>query len=249
MKDPISERTSLDDPFWIEITDSQCKFQTSLDEDVLHRTLEVISYSKPLNSAHINTQLISILIDRGVPLDVVEKLVEESMIGEVSRFRAAMEDALEMRKWIQEHNGDSIVEGRLKHQSIKAAGAVPFSIPERIIWFLEHGFEPRRCQYLGNLCRMELTSLLENNVRKLKIRVGQSASAFVIADPLGVLEENEIHVGFSRSFVDEGSGFEGTFLDGMEVLVARHPARLPSDIQKVSSHFISHFMCALNRLR
>ena len=37
------------------------------------------------------------------------------MIGEVSRFRAAMEDALEMRKWIQEHDGNSIVEGRLKH--------------------------------------------------------------------------------------------------------------------------------------
>ena len=249
MKDPIGEMTRLGDPFWIEITDSQFKFETSSDEDALHRTLEVIKYSRPLSSAHINTQLISILIDRGVPLDVVEVLVRESMIGEVSRFRAAMEDALEMRKWIQEHSGDSIVEGRLKHQSIKGAGAVPFSIPERIIWFLEHGFEPRTCQYLGRLCRMELTSLLENNVRKLKIRVGQSASAFVIADPLGVLEENEIHVGFSRSFVDEGSGFEETFLDGMEVLVARHPARLPSDIQKVGSDLISHFMCAPNRLR
>ena len=249
MKDPIGEMTSRDDPFWIEITDSQSKFQTSSDEDVLHRTLEVINYSKPLGSANINTQLIAILIDRGVPFNVVEDLVKESMNGEVSRFRAAMENALEMRKWIQEHNGDSIVEGRLKHQSIKWTGAVPYSIPERIIWFLEHGFEPRSCQYLGSLCRMELTSLLENNVRKLKIRVGQSASAFVIADPLGVLEENEIHVGFSRSFVDEGSGFEETYLDGMDVLVARHPARLPSDIQKVSSDSIPHFMCGPNRLR
>lgn len=246
MKDPIGETTTFDDPFWIEITDSQFKFETSSDEDALHRTLEVIKYSRPLSSAYINTQFISILIDRGVPLDVLEGLLRESMNSEVARFAAAMEDALEMRKWIQEHNGKSIKEGRLMHQSIKATGAVPSSIPERIIWFLEHGFEPRRCQELRKLCRMELTSLLENNIQKLKIRVGQSASAFVIADPLGVLEENEIHVGFSESFVDEVSGFEGTVLDGREVLVARHPALLPSDIQKVGSDFISHFMCAPN---
>ena len=249
MKDPIGETTNFGDPFWIEITDSQSKFETPSDEDPLHRTLEVIKYSRPLSSGYINTQFISILIERGVPLDVVEVLVQESMSGEVSRFLAAMEDALEMRKWIQERNGNSIKEGRLDHQSIKGMGAVPSSIPERIIWFLEHGFEPRKCQELGKLCRMELTSLLENHVRKLRIRVGQSASAFVIADPLGVLEENEIHVGFSKSFVDEGSGFEEMFLDGREVLVARNPAHLPSDIQKVGSDSIFPLMCASNRLR
>ena len=249
MKDPIGEITNFGDPFWIEITDSQSKFETSTDKDALHRTLEVIKYSKPLSSAYINTQFISILIERGVPLDVVDVLVQESMSGEVSRFLAAMEDALEMRKWIQERNGNSIIEGRLGHQSIKQMGAVPSSIPERIIWFLEHGFEPRECQELGKLCRMELNSLLENHVRKLRIRVGQSASAFVIADPLGVLEENEIHVGFSGSFVDEASGFEETFLDGREVLVARNPAHLPLDIQKVGSNSILPLLYASNRLR
>ena len=249
MKDPIGETTNFGDPFWIEITDSQSKFETPSDEDALHRTLEVIKYSRPLSSAYINTQFISILIERGVPLDVVEVLVQESMSGEVSRFLAAMEDALEMRKWIQERNGNSITEGRLDHQSIKEMGAVPSSIPERIIWFLEHGFEPRECQELGKLCRMELNSLLENHVQKLRIRVGQSASAFVIADPLGVLEENEIHVGFSSSFVDEASGFEETFLDGREVLVARNPAHLPSDIQKVSSDSILPLLYGSNRLR
>lgn len=85
-------------------------------------------------------------------------------------------------------------------------------------------------------------------MRKLRIRVGQSASAFVITDPLGVLEENKIHVGFSGSFIDEASGFEETFLDGREVLVARNPALLPSDIQKVGSDSISNFIYAPNRL-
>ena len=65
------------------------------------------------------------------------------------------------------------------------------------------------------------------------IRVGRSAYALMIADPLGVLEENEIHLGFSNTFKDSKSQFQDTLLNDMEVLVARLPAHLPSDIQKV----------------
>ena len=55
-------------------------------------------------------------------------------------------------------------------------------------------------------------------------------SAFMVPDPLDVVEEGEIHVGFSSSFSDR---FPLTFLHDMDVLVARMPANLPSDIQKV----------------
>lgn len=57
----------------------------------------------------------------------------------------------------------------------------------------------------------------------------------MIADPLAILEENEIHLGFSNSFRDAKSKFDETMLHDMDVLVARLPAHLPSDIQKVYS--------------
>lgn len=57
----------------------------------------------------------------------------------------------------------------------------------------------------------------------------------MIADPLAILEEDEIHLGFSNSFRDSKSGFDETMLHDVEALVARLPAHLPSDIQKVTS--------------
>lgn len=70
---------------------------------------------------------------------------------------------------------------------------------------------------------------------KMKIGLGLSTYAFMIADPLAVLEENEVHIGFSSSFQDHNSDFDQTMLHNLDILVARIPAHLPSDIQKVSS--------------
>ena len=68
---------------------------------------------------------------------------------------------------------------------------------------------------------------------KMNIGLSQSTYAFMIADPLAVLEENEIHLGFSGVFRDPKLGFDQTMLHDIDVLVARTPASLPSDIQKV----------------
>lgn len=68
----------------------------------------------------------------------------------------------------------------------------------------------------------------------MNIAVGKSTSALMIADPLGVLEPNEIHLCFSSKFRDPKSRWEDVMLHDTDVLVARLPALLPSDIQKVS---------------
>ena len=57
----------------------------------------------------------------------------------------------------------------------------------------------------------------------------------MIADPLALLDEGEVHVGFSSEFLDSKSGFQDTLLHNIDLLVARLPAHLPSDIQKVRS--------------
>ena len=68
----------------------------------------------------------------------------------------------------------------------------------------------------------------------MNIGLGQSTYAYMIADPLAILAENEIHLGFSNIFHDPQSGFDQSMLHNMDVLVARLPAHLPSDIQKVA---------------
>lgn len=72
----------------------------------------------------------------------------------------------------------------------------------------------------------------------MNIGLGQSTYAYMIADPLAILEEDEIHLGFSNVFHEPKSGFDQSMLHNMDVLVARLPAHLPSDIQKVINIFV-----------
>ena len=67
----------------------------------------------------------------------------------------------------------------------------------------------------------------------MNVSIGLSTYAYIIADPLAILEEGEIHFSFSNHFNDPKSGFSNDALENMDVLVARSPSHLPSDIQKV----------------
>lgn len=47
-----------------------------------------------------------------------------------------------------------------------------------------------------------------------------------------MLKPDEVHFGFSNNWQDRDFGFEDNLLDGIDVLVGRLPAHLPSDIQR-----------------
>ena len=100
----------------------------------------------------------------------------------------------------------------------------------------QHGFEPRACRMLKSLCFMAASAYCESLETRMHIGIGRSAIAYMIADPLAVLEEGEVHIAFSGTFSDEASDFGDTMLNDMEVLVARNPAYLPTDIQKVRTN-------------
>ncbi|KAI5308411.1 hypothetical protein KEM55_005787, partial [Ascosphaera atra] len=93
---------------------------------------------------------------------------------------------------------------------------------------LDAGFEPLGLPYLTKIFKHLLNDRFDQ-LEDLHIKISRSTYAYCIADPYGVLEPNEVHVGFSRAWEDE---FCGTELDGFDMLVARLPAHLPTDIQK-----------------
>ena len=66
---------------------------------------------------------------------------------------------------------------------------------------------------------------------------GQATFAYMVPDFWGVLEEDQIHLGFSSAFTDRQSQWSDTMLYSVDVLVARLPATLPSDIHKVRAVF------------
>jgi len=67
----------------------------------------------------------------------------------------------------------------------------------------------------------------------LNVELGKSTMVIGIADPIGCLKPNEIHLAFSSNFSDNISDYSYNFLHNVDALVARHPSLRRSDIQKV----------------
>ena len=103
---------------------------------------------------------------------------------------------------------------------------------ECMIRFSEAGFRPRDFYPLRRRLGNYLRKLLDRYVNEQHITVPLSTYAYCIADPYGILEEHEVHFGLSALWRDPYGDFEDNLLDGMDVLVARVPAHLPSDIQR-----------------
>ncbi|KAI9731989.1 MAG: hypothetical protein M1834_004440 [Cirrosporium novae-zelandiae] len=229
--------------YWIEITDQQLKvkphpaFDKSIP-DPFQWAFEVVAWSSRLSPAALNYQLILILINRGVP----RKLLEQLMIDDIKSFAEAldmsMDSPLSTKKWIQMMS--SSTEERVRYMDIEKRGSFPKSRDEQINILLDSGFVPSSCQPLKILLKDALRDYLNRRIEKFQIQVPQSAYPYCIADPYGVLKENEVHLGFSENF----TGSEDILLHEVDVLVARLPAAFPSDIQRRRAvwHFeLSHF--------
>ncbi|KAF5661327.1 qde-1 RNA-dependent RNA polymerase [Fusarium circinatum] len=80
-----------------------------------------------------------------------------------------------------------------------------------------------------------MESQWKNTKDKMRIEISQSTWALMVVDFQGVLGPDEVQLCFSGPFND---GLEQRYdLEGFDVIVARCPAHLPSDIQKVKAVF------------
>lgn len=125
--------------YWIEVTDSQLKFEGPASEGVFpdpaRLTFEVHSWSRSLSPASLNYQLIPILLDRGVPSKVFMTLLEEDLTAKVGNLEAAMDSGLALRKWNQDNN--PVSEERTRNKGIEMLGGRPDSLSEKVNWFIE----------------------------------------------------------------------------------------------------------------
>ena len=125
--------------FWIEITDSQLKFEghshDAWDPDPARVTFEVNDYAKKLVPGSLNFQLLPILEDRKVPAQVFINLLEKDLTARVAEMEVAMDSGLALRKWNQTNN--PISEERAQFGGIEMHGGLPQSTAEKINWFVE----------------------------------------------------------------------------------------------------------------
>lgn len=215
--------------YWIEIADSQLKIKPHpvdmLGGEDEKLTFEVLEYSRPgLKAASLNPQLLRILHSRGVPKGVFANWIRLDAEEIYTELLAAMDDRVRCRIFLQKYFPVLQAPGSPEYED-----GWPVRYAQRSIRLLDSGFIPAHCHMLVDCMRKCLRQELDRRVERLHIKIPQSTFVYCIADPYGVLAEDEIHLTLSKPW-EEGGNY-GNELDGFNVLLARHPAHLQSDIQ------------------
>ncbi|EEA23930.1 RNA-directed RNA polymerase, putative [Talaromyces marneffei ATCC 18224] len=228
----------LDDDkgFWIQISDSQlkvkphpCDFFGHVDEEKI--TFEVASWSKPLRSSELNTQLLEVLNNRGQVRKRVADIAREAIRDIYKEFENVMErNSIPLARALIQKIRPTADDG-YSRTNIRRIDQWLSQTIESVIRFLEAGFSPRDFPPLRERMRICLNDTLNRYVNELHIPIPLSTYAYCIADPYGVLEENEVHFAFSGQWRD-CSYFDDAMVDGADVLVGRTPAHCPWDIQR-----------------
>ncbi|KAK2798086.1 hypothetical protein FQN51_007905 [Onygenales sp. PD_10] len=220
--------------FGIQITESQLKIRPAPQHDRrpvddARLTFEVVSYSRPLKSSSLSVQVLKVLQHGGVQEAHIERFIRQSMSTFYGTFLdvVSRRTRVSCRGWLQMMR--PIGDEGYKRKTRRLDDIFPTQYIEQAALLVENGFSPMELPYLTELFKGILKSYLDDLFDNVRITVMQSTFAYCIADPLGVLEPGEIHLGFSRVWED---GVTGTELHETDVLVTRLPAHLASDIQK-----------------
>ncbi|EED17583.1 RNA-directed RNA polymerase, putative [Talaromyces stipitatus ATCC 10500] len=225
-----------DERFWIQVSDSQLKvkphprdFFGHVDKEKI--TFEVVGWSKPLRSSEINTQLLEVLNNRGQVRNRVADIARDAIRSIYSEFEIVMEkNSIPLARALIQKIRPNTEDGHSRTNIRRIDQWLSNNI-ESIIRFLEAGFSPRDFHPLRERLRICLRDTLDRYVTQLHIPIPLSTYAYCIADPYGVLEENEVHFAFSGQWRD-CAYFDDAMVDGVDVLVGRTPAHCPWDIQR-----------------
>ncbi|EJU04097.1 hypothetical protein DACRYDRAFT_14289 [Dacryopinax primogenitus] len=111
----------------------------------------------------------------------------------------------------------------------------PSTLEESALFALDSGFTLETCSYLRRKVGKILEQILTSHISKFKLVVPPSAEGFAIPSPIpSALKPGEIFLRMSRERVDSRTGMATDVVVG-DVLIVRHPCKLPSDIQLVKA--------------
>ncbi|KAF8273707.1 RNA dependent RNA polymerase-domain-containing protein [Lactarius quietus] len=112
----------------------------------------------------------------------------------------------------------------------------PSTLEETVMSFLDSGFHPASNSILAEKLLIMVKHKVKSYMAKYRVKIPMSCSAFIVPDPLGVLQEGEIHVKSSQRCLMKPDGQKSERVVG-DVLVTRNPCKLPTDVQKVKAVF------------
>lgn len=235
----IVDVTENSDEIWIETFPSQNKWDLDwANAAEEHRTLEIRNVASMPKSASFNLQFLPVLEDRAADKTAmrkaVGKLLQDNLEEELAGQKRALQDPLQYRQWT--HENSSYKQNRLIHGHVPYLGGRPQDDEELMNCMLDAGFDPKSNAYLKDVAYNMQKRKCDALKKKLNTKVGRSAYLYMVVDFWGVLEEDEVQIGFSTAF-EADETWSKTMIRGTDVLVARSPAHFISDIQRVRAVF------------
>ncbi|KZZ91798.1 RNA-dependent RNA polymerase, eukaryotic-type [Moelleriella libera RCEF 2490] len=227
----IHHNPDFGDGDWIVTYPSQRKWNCD-DADIHHRTFEVKSWSKEAKSADLNRQFIPVLEARSKDSNLLRSTLSTHLRncveGDLEAQRDAMNHSLDLRLWLRQAGTFEVDK---QTNRVPFLGSLPRSDESVIGMLVDSGFEPKSCGFLQEKCRRLAAARADELEARLNIRIPQSTYLFMVVDFSSTLKENEVHLSFSTKF--QVDGFSDTLLEDIDILVARSPAHLPTDMQRV----------------
>lgn len=227
----IHHNPDFGDGDWIATYPSQRKWACD-DADIHHRTFEVKSWSKEAKSADLNRQFIPVLEaqskDSNLLRSTLSTHLRKCVEGDLEAQRNAMNHSLDLRLWLRQAGTFKVDE---QTNRVPFLGSLPRRDESIIGMLVDSGFEPKSCGFLQEKCQSLAEARRDELKARLNIRIPQSTYLFMVVDFSSTLKENEVHLSFSTKF--QVDGFSDTLLEGIDILVARSPAHLPTDMQRV----------------
>ncbi|KIW18251.1 hypothetical protein PV08_02539 [Exophiala spinifera] len=234
-----------DREYWIEVSDSQLKIKPHprrrKRDDADLRTFEVLKWASECKPGHLNIQLITVLEDGGVPRQALENALVADTLSFSESLTAAVKDKGDGRLlylWMRSNGLLSPSEAQ------KVLGTFPYDCRQQLTLLLESSFNASESAKIKKCVKTLLTNYMANYVERLWITQTSSTTVFCVPDPTGKLKNDEVCLNFSRAIQDPRNGMSELVLNDIDVLVARNPAYLASDIQKrkaVYIHELRHY--------
>jgi hypothetical protein len=154
---PADSADPRDHEIWIEISESQLKFEPhSSDTDDHfdpHRwTFEILKAveSQSLESMRgaLHMDMLPLLMDCGVDIAALQSIVTEALAKEGQNLEEVFQDPVETRHWLAGHGSNGAANGRA-NSDLGSLSDLPLDFGEKAIYFLDSGFIASECAYLG----------------------------------------------------------------------------------------------------
>lgn len=188
-------------------------------EKYIRSTVEDINTKDPLRLAQVLFKSPTLKSNRREVLARTEGIQHDVRV-----YRSSKEDKLDWNPIPDFYESCALTEDKLDAMSLN-----PINTEEQVINMLAAGFDPTNRYIVHKLRRIKEDRIL--NAIKFRVPIDKSAFVYVLPDPTGTLEEDEVFLQFS-DFTDRSIGAKISRLTG-PVLVTRAPAVGPIDVRKV----------------